>query len=731
MAFRSPTHRSRPAARRTPVAAAALLGLAASAAWAQTAAPGASEPTLRAVTIDARSAAPLADVGGFGDIPLSRSPYAATVIDAGTIADTGARRLSDLYRLDASVSDAYNAPGYWDYATVRGFVLDPVYNFRREGLPISAETTLPLEAVERVEILKGTSGIQAGTSAPGGLINFVVKRPTEKNLRTVRLETTHRGGLLAHVDLGGRFGADRRFGYRLNAAAEDIASAIPGNDGRRHLLALAMDWRVSRDTLVEAEFQTSLRRQASVPGQSLLGGQLPVPDPRLNINTQPWSQANRFAQTSGSLRMEQVLNADWRWQAQWGTQRLRSDDRLAYPYGCYDAGTGNYYADRYCPNGDFDLYDYRSENERRSAEAAQIRIFGQAQWLGLKHQMSFGLLGSRYRDHGQPQADNNAAVGTGNVFTRPVLPADASYTDPYTLRTERATEVFAYDVIDWTPRLQSWIGLRHTRLERDSIRTDGSRATAYARSITTPWLAVAYALGGGTQLHASYGQGVESEVAPGRSRYTNAGEPLQALKSRQTEVGLKSDDGRTRWHATVFDITRPLWGDAGACDVTASCTRLVDGDQRHRGLEIGGGLTQGAWSVDLALSLLDAERRGSLISPALNGQAPTNVPDWIVRAGLRYRVASVPGLSLRGLLTAEGPRSVLPDGSVRLPSWARVDASLSYETHALVGQRAVWTLSVDNLFNRRHWQESPYQYAHVYLYPGTPRTVRLGLQAWF
>ena len=111
--------------------------------------------------------------------------------------------------------------------------------------------------------------------------------------------------------------------------------------------------------------------------------------------------------------------------------------------------------------------------------------------------------------------------------------------------------------------------------------------------------------------------------------------------------------------------------------------------------------------------------------------APTNVPEWIVRAGLRYRVASVPGLSLRGLLTAEGPRNVLPDASVRLPSWARVDAGLSYETRALVGQRAVWSLSVDNLFNRRHWQESPYQYAHAYLYPGAPRTVRLGLQAWF
>ncbi len=57
-------------------------------------------------------------------------------------------------------------------------MLDQRYNYRREGLPITAETVIPLANKERIEILKGTSGIQAGTSSPGGLVNYVVKRPT-------------------------------------------------------------------------------------------------------------------------------------------------------------------------------------------------------------------------------------------------------------------------------------------------------------------------------------------------------------------------------------------------------------------------------------------------------------------------------------------------------------------------------------------------------------------------
>jgi iron complex outermembrane receptor protein len=704
-------------------AVAAVLLLASGASAQQ-----APDATLKPVVISERSAAPQADVTGFADAPLARSPFSATVIDARSIEDSGARRLADLYRLDASVSDAYNAVGYWDFATVRGYVLDQTYNFRRDGLPISAETSLPLENKERVEILKGTSGIQAGTSAPGGLISYVVKRPTQNDLRSVRLETTNRGGLLAHADLGGRFGDNQRFGYRLNLAAEDIQSHVRSADGSRHLLALAMDWRLTPDTLIEGEFEQSRRRQPSVPGLSLLGNALPPANPFININSQPWSQANVFDNLSGSLGIQQAINSQWRWQAQWASQRLKTDDRLAYPYGCYDTGTGDYYWDRYCPNGDFDLYDYRSRNERRNTQSALLKLSGQADTGALRHNLSFGLQSTRFKERGEPQADNNAAVGTGNIFTLPALPPAATFADPYTNRTERSTEFFAYDAIQWTTAFQTWIGLRHTRLERESVRTDGSRATAYERSLTTPWLAATWQLDPQKMLYASYGEGVESEVAPGRSRYTNAGQPLPALKSRQKELGIKSESQNLRWQATLFDIARPLWGDAGSCDDVGTCTRQFDGDAHHRGLELGAGTTTGPWTLDASATWIKAERRNAIIDPALNGKRPTNVPDWILRAGVAYRMASVPGLSVQGRVSHEGGRSVVPDGSITLPAWTRVDASLRYETR-VSGKPTTWSLSVDNLLNRRYFQESPYQYGHIYLFPGAPRTLRLAVQA--
>lgn len=690
----------------------------------------ADAPMLGTVTVRPSAAAQPAGVTGFGDDPAERTPISVRAIAASEMSDVHARRMSDLIQLDASASDAYNAVGYWDYVSLRGFVLEPNGNYRRDGLSISAETALPLENRERVELLKGTSGIQAGTSAPGGLVNHVIKRPTEQPLRKLRVEGNQHGNLLAHVDLGGRFGTDNAFGYRLNVAGEHMRSHAPGTQGERELASLAMDWRLRPGSLLEVELEHSRRSQPGVPGLSLTGNQLPAANPFTNINTQPWSQPGVMQGLTGSVRYEQALDGDWSWGAQASRQQLKANDHLAYPYGCYDAGSGAYYADRYCPNGDFDLYDYRSLNERRTTEALQWHIKGSVQATGATHHVKAGVLSTRYSEVGQPQADNNNAVGTGNIYTLPALPADATFADPYTNRTERSTEWFAFDRMEWSPALSTWVGLRHSRIERDSVRTDGSRATSYAQGFTTPWLAMTWQWQPATMLYASAGQGMESVVAPGRSRYTNANQALNPLKSRQWELGARQQWQGGQASATLFSIARPMAGDAGLCTVVGSCTLQMDGDAQHRGLELSGQQQLGAWTLDASAMWLSAERRNGQINPSLNGQRPTNVPNVVLRAGAAYRVAQVPGLTLNARMSHEGRRSVLPDGSVQLPSWTRLDAGLAYQTK-VSGHPAIWRVGVSNVLNKRYFQESPYQYSHVYLFPAAPRTVNVSLETSF
>ena len=679
----------------------------------------AQQSTLREVTVTEGAAAPQADISGFGDVPLRELPLSATVIDGKQLRDSGARRLADLTQFDASVTDAYNSAGYWDYLTVRGFVLDNRFNYRREGLPISAETSIPLDNKERVEILRGTSGIQAGTSAPGGLVNYVVKRPTEQDLRTVRIETTSRGSTLGAIDLGGRFGADRQFGYRINVASENLKPLTHNLDGNRNLFSLAADWRISRDSVLEFEIEQSRKTQPSQNGYSLLGSALPAPvDPRINLNNQPWSQPSVFKALTGTVRFSQALNADWRWSAQIGQQRLKSDDRLAYAFGC--GAEGNY--DRYCSDGTFDFYDFRSENERRTQTAGSLNLKGNVTTGSVRHELGFGLLQSRVRNRFDNQAYNYA--GTGNVWGTAVVPPSPDAITPQTNRDERSTELSVQDAIRWNDRFTTWLGVRHTRLDRSSIGNDDSSPTGYKQDVTTPWIAASYAIQPGLLAYASWGKGVESQVVPNRiSQYSNAGQALPALTSRQWELGLKGGSEAFSWQVAWFDISRPMTN-LDLCG--AYCEVRNDGRAVHRGLEAGAQWSQGPWRIGGSIAVIDAKRRGSTANPALNGESPTNVPKEVLRAQAAYRVASVPGLEVAGQLSYEGRRNVLPDGSVTLPSWTRVDAVLRYDTKVR-GVNTSWTLAVDNLFDRRYWKESPYQFSHVYLFPGAPRTLRLGV----
>jgi iron complex outermembrane receptor protein len=678
---------------------------------------------LPAITVVEGTAAPQAEVSGFGDVPLRELPLSATVIDSTQLRASGARRLSDLAQFDASVTDAYNSAGYWDYLSVRGFVLDNRYNYRREGLPISAETTIALDNKERIEILRGTSGIQAGTSAPGGLVNYVVKRPTEHDLRNVRIETTSRGSVLGALDLGGRFGARREFGWRLNVAGENLKPLAHHLDGHRNLFAFAGDWRITRDSVLEFEIERSHKTQPSQNGFSLLGPALPAPvDPKINLNNQPWSQPSEFNALTGSVRFSQALNADWRWSAQIGQQRLKTDDRLAYAFGC--GAEGNY--DRYCSDGSFDVYDFRSENERRTQTAGSLNLKGNITTGSVRHELGFGLLASRVRNRFQDQAYNY--VGPGNILATAVVPPDPTLTDANTNRDERSTELSVQDAIRWNSRFTTWLGVRHTRLDRASVRTDGTRPTDYKDGITTPWIAASYAIQPGLLAYASWGKGVESQVVPNKSsQYTNAGEALPALASRQWELGLKGGTDAFNWQLAWFDIRRPMTN-LDACNRlgTMPCEGRHDGSAVHRGLEAGAQWTAGAWRLGGSITLIDAKRHGSIDEPATNGRAPTNVPKQVLRAQAAYRVAAVPGLEVVGQLSHEGRRNVLPDGSIALPSWTRVDAALRYETRVR-GMQTNWSIAIDNLFDRRYWKESPYQFGHVYLFPGAPRTLRLGL----
>ena len=699
------------------------------------AAPTLHAQTASVITVTGQSLGKIG-IAGFGDQALAGSPLQASVYGTAQLADSGIASLGGLTRLDASLGDAYNADGYWSIISARGYTLDNRFNYRRDGLPINAETAIALDNKERIEVLKGASGIQAGTSAPGGLVNLVVKRPTGP-IRSARLEARQAGSLLAAFDLGERFGTDGVLGLRLNAAVERLDPPQRHTQGHRSLFALAGDWQLGRDTLLQAEAEASRQTQPSVAGFSMLGSTVPDArsvDPRINLNDQNWRQPVVLNGDTASLRLVQRLSEDWRLVLHTMQQRLRSDDRTAFPYGVYDPATYDcpQWCDRFAPDGTFTYWQFISDNERRTSTATTLSVTGKVSTAGIAHEVEAGALVSTYKGRFQDQIYDIA--GTGRVDGSLQSPPSFGGTDANTNREERSTEFFIRDAMRLGDRWQLWAGLRHTRLQRSAERTSPDsnaslRNTDYGQSLSTPLLALSAELAPKTVAYASWGQGMESDVAPNRARYTNAGQALPALKSRQFEAGIKHDGTAIDASVAAFDIDRPQSADIGACSAANSCTHVIDGSARHRGMEASATLRQARWLWQASAMLLRAERQGSS-QPGINGTRPVNVPDATLRLGAEYRLPALPSLALLANVAAESDRKVLPyDPSVRIPGWTRLDLGARWRQTTASGDTAlVWRLGIDNVTDQRAWKESPYQFSHVYLYPLAPRTVRASVQ---
>jgi iron complex outermembrane receptor protein len=477
----------------------------------------------------------VAGIAGFGKVPLADLPMQVDVTTAEQMKDLGIRRLSDLARIDAAVGDGYNAEGYYDFLSVRGFVIDNRFNYRRDGLPINAETSIPLDNKSRIEVLKGTSGMLAGIGSPGGMVNLVVKRPTDAPIREGSVGWRQDGSVLVATDLGDRFGEQRQYGLRLNAAYEYIDPQTYVAQGSRYLLALAADWRLSGSTLLEAEIENSRRSQPSVPGFSVLGSVVPPPgNPRINLNNQPWSQPAVFNATTGSVRLRHKVDAQWDWVAQAATQQLNTDDRIAFPYGCSAEG----FYDRYCSDGTYDLYDFRSDHERRGSSVVDVALNGALTTGGVRHALTVGLQYNQVRNRFQGQAFNYAGIGNvqGTMFTAPAPQRTGSNTN----RDARSAEAYLRDAIAFDDQTTLWLGLRTTRQTVDTARTDGSQANGYAQNYTAPWLALSHRLEGGSMLYASWASRACWTMATGRwRRSTSSGRcPATSAVATSTTVAV-------------------------------------------------------------------------------------------------------------------------------------------------------------------------------------------------
>tara|TARA_R110001599_G_scaffold64023_4_gene179574 strand:- start:260246 stop:262399 length:2154 start_codon:yes stop_codon:yes gene_type:complete len=688
-----------------------------------------NDNVLPAVTVtavpDTTGRAATASVGGFSEQPLQETPASITVITQQQMQDRNIRSTTGAVETDASVNDSYNAVGYAEQFSIRGFKLENATSFRKDGLSFSGASSVPLENKEQIEVLKGISGLQAGVSTPGGIINYVTKRPTDKPLRTVTTSISERGTVYGAVDLGGKTD-DKRFGYRINAASESIRSYVDGADGNRNFVSGAFDWQLTDRALLQLDMDYQHKSQITAPGYQLLDGTtLPthVDPKRLLGGGAPWIAPVVDDTSNIGLRFKYTLNQDWHMTLAANRYELKRDDRSAFPYGFYG-------------NGNYDIYDYRSDNEVRSILGTQALLQGKFTTGTVKHDITFGATYDQRRDkagdcvYGTTTCSTGfARNGSGNIYTGAYTsisppPAGISSGPVYLQRKDDEWSVFTQDVMALSDELKLHVGLRYTDLSRDQFDiTNGSQTSEYNKSYVLPNIALVFSPQQNLSFYGAYSQGLQHGGIAGLFD-TNAKQMLNPSRSDQFEVGFKTDVTNTlSFTAAVFQIKSPLeYTDAGG-------TFVRNGDAVHRGLELG---VQGKPTQNLllgaSLTALDAKQEGTG-DASLDGKRNVNVPKLKSVTWLEYTLPQMPEVKLNTQWVYSSSKAFDTKNTTIVPSYNVFNVGARYETK-INGVKTNLNFTVDNVFNKSYWRDVT-QDLGGYLFPGAPRTFMLTAQFGF
>ncbi len=691
------------------------------------AAAHAQDATLDTVTVlgqestdyQARKAA----VAGFDTAPLLDIPASVAVITEARLKDQQARLLSEVLKNDASVGDSYAPVGYYENFVVRGFALNPASSYKINGRTITGEQNVALENKQQVEVLKGLAGLQSGVSEPGGLVNYVSKRP--ENVRSVTVSTNEHGERYLATDIGGWLGTEQQVGVRVNLAHEDIRSYVDHADGKRDFASLALDWNISPNALLQLNAEYQDREQRSVPGYQLLGG-TEVPhhvSPKDLLAYQSWSNPVGIRSLNLDGLFEYRFNDAWKASFSASRSRVVIDDYSTFAWGCYGAAScaNTAVPNHFSAEGDYDISDYRSPDDTRSNEEAQAALNGQFDTGFLKHDLTVGT--TAFRRLVDRRKSVNEYIGEGNIYQpSPVLePYDGPLGHTYRRLDSRQYGLFASDRISFNEQWQTVLGGRQVRLDEETYNKAGDTTRHTQRSVFLPQVALIYKPHPDTSLYASYSKGLSlgGEAAWFSS---NADEVLPPTTSRQLEVGIKRDFQRLSLTAALFQITEDLQYNRPNDDGTT--TFVQQGKQKNLGIELS---ANGRVTSDLQVSASIAAIRARVSDSGTDdydGHQAINVPK--LRASLHgdYSIPGVPGLALLGGVQYSASKYANREATVKVDDYAVFDVGGRYTTK--VGDYAtVLRLTVDNLFDKRYWRDVGESAGDGYLFLGAPRTARL------
>jgi iron complex outermembrane receptor protein len=632
-------------------------------------------------------------------------PQAITVIGQKTIKQQAVYDLTTITRniTGLNFTGSYSGSGSSQFFNARGFDLNDAQNYRWNGVMIWNWGNNYSDNIEQVEFLKGPTSILFGDVTPGGVMNFVTKKPQADFAANVNLKTGSWNLVRPAIDITGPLTANHQLRYRVNTSFEKSNSFRDYVSQQRMFVAPTIAWDITPKLSlnVEAVFKKSkaiddaglVSPDGTINGLRSLRPDLYLGEP---------SRKYLYNDQSYFTTLTYELNKTWRIKATgfYGSTTKR-------PFGIW--------FDRPNENGDFARREYGFYQKAKNGTAS-FDAYGTFYTGTIKHNILVGAeyqsTRYRYTNGGELSLldENNIyePVYGQSITAEPVK----SPLRPFVSLITRKGIHLQDQVMLFNEKLHVLLGLRtgSTRQGNDYYENElpgtdfeGYTDDVISRTVFTPRIGLVYKLKPTHSIYASYSQGYEIN-SPDifAQNYLQYATP-PATKSTQVEFGSKASLLNNKLGVTlsIFEINkRNPYGYVYLDQANPNYDEFnvyYDGHHQSRGIELE---TDGRLFTSLSITAGAAYTKTKVVTdPSYpSGNVLPNAPKFTANGWLNYEpVKQFKGLTLGTGLFYKSSffSSIANNPDLKIPSSYTCDVAMGY-TYKQVGAQ----LNVMNITNQ-------------------------------
>ena len=641
--------------------------------------------------------------GSKTDTPLEAIPQSVSVIGREEMDNRGAQKVDEALRYTPGVfSQPFGRDSDTNWVFIRGFqaTQSGVY---QDGLQLYAYgfggQFVDSDTLERIEVLRGASSVLYGGSNPGGLLNYVSKRPGDTPVRSVEAGIDQHGTAFLGLDVGGAIGhnsGDPKLSYRLTGRIVGGDTYTDFADGFRGTVSPSFKWSPN-----DANTLTVLANYTDIDETHNGGAFLPyvgtvvdAPFGRIDREanfTEPGIDTYRRRQASIGYEFEHRFDNDliFRQNARYNYSKVH--EVTVYPYG-YDGFSAT-------PTDPDNLLSRINFEHTSKVNSFLIdnQLEGRLRTGAVEHTALAGV-DYKYFVMDQVQASGSATPisATNPVYGAPQGPRFAYIDQTLTMRQ---LGVYLQDQMRFG---QGFLVTLSGRYDIASTDADGTPAYDGKTGKFSGRAGLAYEFANGLTPYVSASTFFNPVL--GSSPAVGVFKPESG---RQYEVGVKyRPTGMDAiFTAALFDLTRTnvVTGPFNAE------TQLGEVNSRGVELEAKANITPSLKAV-ASFTALDLDIKKDA-DPTLIGKTPYIVPQIQGSAFLDYtfRESVLDGVSVGGGVRYVGSSWADNENTLKVPAATVFDARIGYK-------RDNWgaNLSVTNLFDKEYVASCQTQYSCGY-----------------